>query len=217
MHPLSVIVPLAIMVTSAIAHPFSTGPSLIRVIGRTNSSIDGYAILCNAGTGGKGLCYYDHVPVNYIVSQFYYNYSIDNFGTRSGIITYNLNLKVLNDTQLLHLGMQLQGAPGSNINPAGISPDLEDSDTFWIDDNDNFYIGNIQDDTYWNETTPSIRGDRNLSNFHLCWQWVGSFWHYSISWATTLPPQNPSCQPIDLRLVVNEDSTSAGIPKIESD
>ncbi|KAI0975515.1 hypothetical protein F4678DRAFT_273012 [Xylaria arbuscula] len=217
MHLLFVVVALATMVASAIAHPFSTGPSLIRVIGKTNSSLDGYAIICNGGSGGKGLCYDEKVPGNYLLSRFYYNYSIDTYGTRLGIITYNLNSTSPKDAPALHLGVQLQGSPGSNINPASISPDLENSNTFWVDDNDKFYIGNIRDDTYWNETAPSFRGDRNLSNFHLCWQWVGSYWRHSVAWATTLPPQNPSCQPVDLRLVVNTNSTSAGIPKIESD
>jgi hypothetical protein len=67
-----------------------------------------------------------------------------------------------------------------------------------------FSMDSLYDDSHWNATVPVGETPRNVSSFHLCYQWTGGYWYYSLAWVSGLegvPPQNPSCQPINLSVV----------------
>ncbi|TGJ78927.1 hypothetical protein E0Z10_g9839 [Xylaria hypoxylon] len=200
MYSLSVILALTTIVAGTIAD-FTTGPSLLRITGKTNSSLNGYAEACHAGAANEGLCYVEQAPKDYDFYHFYYNYTIDGNGIKKGIIIYMLDYNGSPNSGHLDSAVRLEPELGSNLNLAFIPAGVERPTIFSVGDDGKFYISGLRDDRASNETQPEFGGNRDLANFHLCWQWVEFYWLYSIAWATTLPPQNPSCQPVDLELV----------------
>ncbi|KAI1423396.1 hypothetical protein F5Y12DRAFT_533624 [Xylaria sp. FL1777] len=199
MHSLSVVLALTTVVTGAIADLFSTGPSYIRIVGRTNMSINGYTEACSSGSGEQGLCYVDRLPDDKVFSQFYFNYTVSAGGVRAGMITFNMNV---NGTEPMSSAVRLVENPGSNVNLISLPVILDKPLTFSAVDDGHLYLSGIRDDTHWNETRPDFEGNLNMANFFLCWQWVGIYWYYSLAWATSLSPQNPSCEAVDLLLTV---------------
>ncbi|KAI0423127.1 hypothetical protein F5X98DRAFT_369139 [Xylaria grammica] len=197
MHSLPIVFILVAMVSGTIADLI--GPSHLRVTGKTNSSINGYIQACYASEGEEGLCYVEQIPeLLYDWVHFYYNYTVNEMGTKKGMITFVQN--VTGDQHQLTSAVQLVPSLGSNVDLAFIPIGIYSATVFSLGDDNKFYISNVQDDSYWNETK-AIYGGKDMANFHLCWQWVRHHWWYSLAWTTTLPPQNPSCQPVYLELM----------------
>ncbi|KAI3320832.1 hypothetical protein HD806DRAFT_537895 [Xylariaceae sp. AK1471] len=182
-----------------------TGPFLLRITGKTNSSIDAYAKACHAGAGQEGLCYDEQVPADNYFYQFFYNYTLDESNIKTGYIIFILFST--EEEEVIPSAMRLEETPGSNVNLAFIPIGFDNPNTFSLGDDGNFYVAGLMDDRNWNETKPEFGGNRDLANFHLCWQWAGLYWYYSVAWVTTLPPQNPSCQPVNLRIAVTPNNS----------
>lgn len=90
--------------------------------------------------------------------------------------------------------------PGTNMQLMYFGPGISRLSVFSAGDDGVFFISGLRDDTDWNKTQPAWGGTVDLKRFYLCWQWVGFYWHRSIAWASSLPPQNPSCEPVQLRI-----------------
>jgi len=89
------------------------------------------------------------------------------------------------------------------VHTALLPPSTGDGAPFSLDfDTGFFYMGSLYDDTHWNATPPvPTEPSRNVSNFHVCYQWTGGYWLRSLAWVSGLegyPPQNPSCEPVNL-------------------
>jgi hypothetical protein len=88
------------------------------------------------------------------------------------------------------------------VHLALIPPGIDDGTPVSLDFSTGlFYMANLYNDTQWNASVPTDNTGRNTSNFHLCYQWTGGYWYDSIAWVSGLegvPPQNPSCQPVNL-------------------
>ncbi|KAI0867592.1 hypothetical protein GGS24DRAFT_273794 [Hypoxylon argillaceum] len=192
---------LAMMVTSTMAKP--RGPYLISVTGKTNSSINGYVKACNAGVAQEGLCYdSSQVPEDSSFYQFYHEAGLDAKSRRASYLVFNLLVKAESGLQSLPSAVRLEPTLGSNVNVAFIPVGVNKPTPFSVAANGSVYATGLADDRSWNETRPEPDGaDRQAANFQVCWQWVGAYWYHAIGWATSLPPQNPSCEPVDLKLV----------------
>ncbi|KAI0019708.1 hypothetical protein F4780DRAFT_792994 [Xylariomycetidae sp. FL0641] len=200
MQAFSILTALAALV-GVVAGDNVTGPFALSVTGKTNASIDGYLIACHAGAIEEALCYSEEPgPVNGPEYEFYFN-TTDVTGDGTGFLSWILQYTDANNgTGTLQSSMWLAFGAGSNVATAYIYAGTEF--TFLMDyyqENGTFYV-EASDDTHFNETTPSGEPTLNLENFHLCYQWTNSYYYYSIAWVTTPPPQNPSCQPVTLRM-----------------
>ncbi|KAI1403292.1 hypothetical protein F4819DRAFT_451554 [Hypoxylon fuscum] len=184
----------------------STGPYGLHITGKGDTSIDGYAAACHAGAAIEALCYAaGGSPTAGTVTEFYYNYTAYNSDTgvpsQPGWLTYLLQAGSNNGTIIEPSSMQLNPSSwGSNVFTALIFPGVEDgTSVYYHPENGTIYMAGGYDDSSFNETYPTpIPTLGNLTNFHLCYQFVGGYYYQSIAWVSTLPPHNPSCQPVDL-------------------
>ncbi|KAI0425419.1 hypothetical protein F5Y09DRAFT_335002 [Xylaria sp. FL1042] len=170
----------------------------------TEYDIDGWAWGCHAGAATQGLCYAAGPdPVSGSVYEFYYNYTYDNSFTYPGCISYLFPYQG-SDGELVKLPSFLQLNPSwaSNVNLALIPPGMNDGTPLSLDpDTGLFYMSSQYDDTHSNSTAPIPEPSRNISNFHICYQWTGGYWYRSLAWVSGFEgaaPQNPSCEPVNL-------------------
>ncbi|TGJ79812.1 hypothetical protein E0Z10_g8961 [Xylaria hypoxylon] len=194
----------AALVTHAAADINVIGPFALRITGKTDSGIDGYAWACHAGAATEGLCYTaGSGAVAGPVYEFYYNYTYDDTYTYPGSISYVFSYEgdggvPVKVPSFLHLYPNW----ASNVALALIPPGTDDGTPLSLDfDSSFFYIALQHDDTHWNSTAPVAEAPRNVSNFHVCYQWTGGYWYQSLAWVSGYEgatPQNPSCQSVNL-------------------
>ncbi|KAI8625123.1 hypothetical protein F5Y19DRAFT_451756 [Xylariaceae sp. FL1651] len=196
----SILAPVMAFMVATVVGQNQTGPYAIHIKGKTDSSIDGYASACHAGAAIEGLCY-EAGPAVAGAYEFYYNYSAYSPDTgevfQPGWIVWNLPY---NGNLTESETMLLQPNPGSNVEVALFEPGYGTYVSF--DESGRVYISGGYDDSHFNATPPvSPPSLGNLTNFHLCYQYTGTgYYYHSISWVTTPPARNPSCQPVDLIL-----------------
>ncbi|GAW23894.1 hypothetical protein ANO14919_134710 [Xylariales sp. No.14919] len=195
---------IAALVTHATAESNIVGPFALRITGKTDSSIDGYAWACHAGAATEGLCYTTGSgAVAGSVYEFYYNYTYDETYTYPGSISYVFSYEGENGTAVkVPSFLRLYPVWSSNVALALIPPSTSYGAPISLDfDSGLFYIAQLHDDTHWNFTAPVGEAPRNVSNFHICYQWTGGYWYRSLGWVLGYEgaaPQNPSCEPVNL-------------------
>ncbi|CAJ2504078.1 Uu.00g114720.m01.CDS01 [Anthostomella pinea] len=184
---------LAAIVTIVTADFNATGPLVLRITGKTDSSIDGYANACHASAATKGLCYTaGPAPDNSTDYQFYYNYTFSETGRQPGILTYNGGETT---PALMRFDFDLV----SNVATALFLTDTGGSYISMDPDSGKFYTGPTTDDLGFTETGPGPDGQlKNVTNFHLCNLWTGDYYNGAIALVSVPPAQNPTCQPVDL-------------------
>ncbi|KAI1169420.1 hypothetical protein F5B18DRAFT_23115 [Nemania serpens] len=204
MKTLSVIATTVALITGAFAEVNVVGPFALRITGKANPSVDGYAWACHAGAATEGLCYAEgSTAVSGSVYEFYYNYTSYEGATYPGSINYVFSYEGA-DGAAVQVPSALHIYPNwaSNVHLALIPPGLEDGTPVSLEfDTGFFYMSSLYDDTHWNATTPLLQTQRNVSNFHLCYQWTGGYWYRSVAWVSGFEgaaPQNPSCEPVNL-------------------
>ncbi|KAI1121699.1 hypothetical protein F5Y10DRAFT_271818 [Nemania abortiva] len=204
MKILSGIIAVVSLIARAAADVNVVGPFALRITGKTDPSIDGYAWACHAGAATEGLCYAEGAAaVSGSVYEFYYNYTYFETYTYPGSISYVFQYEGTNGAAIkVPSFMHIYPNWASNVNTVLIPPGVEDGTAISLDfDSGFFYMGSLYDDTHWNVTTPEPGTPVNISNFHLCYQWTGGYWFRSVAWVSGYegaPPQNPSCQPVNL-------------------
>ncbi|KAI1084328.1 hypothetical protein F5B20DRAFT_593435 [Whalleya microplaca] len=188
-----------------------TGPFALHIKGKKNS-IDGYAYACHAGAAQEGLCYTASPrPICDAPYEFYFNYTSSDQETgeplQPGYLTWLLTATGENGLESYPSALYFSPswAPywGSNVAPALINVGVTAAVAlFFHPNNGTLFLYGGYDDTHFNKTRPTEPAPSlgNISNFHLCYQYTGFYYYRSISWVYTLPPQNPSCQPVDLSL-----------------
>ncbi|KAI2601813.1 hypothetical protein GGR54DRAFT_634490 [Hypoxylon sp. NC1633] len=183
----------------------ATGPYALHITGKANSSIDGYAAACHAGAGIEALCYASGA-ISSAVTEFYFNYTSYNPDTgapsQPGWITYLLKAGSTNGTITVPSSLRFYPSFGSNVMSGLIYPSVDDgTSVYFYPENGTLYVNGGYDDSRFNTTYPVPAPSLgNLTQFHLCYQFVGGYYYNSISWVSTQPPHNPSCQPVDLTL-----------------
>lgn len=200
------------LVTAALAATASaankTGPYHLHIQGTTNTSINGNAGACHAGAAIEGLCYVaGPAPTpseNYY--EFYYNYGSYDPTTgavnQPGWISWLLQIGSGESAMTVESAMRLESGWGSNVATALFYPDNERGAHLWFvpDSGEMYATGN--DDAYATVAYPEGGlPQSNWTNFHLCYQFTGGYWYQSIAWVYTLPPHNPTCEPVSLSLV----------------
>ncbi|KAI1347448.1 hypothetical protein F5Y01DRAFT_318770 [Xylaria sp. FL0043] len=209
----SYIILAATLATQAAAESKVIGPFGLRITKKTtsgggarstDSDIDGWAWGCHAGAATQGLCYAaGSGAVSGSVYEFYYNYTYDDAYTYPGYISYLFPYQDSNgDLVKLASFLQLYPSWASNVNLALIPPGMDGGTLISLDtDTGLFYMSSPYDDTHANATPPSPGPSRNISNFHICYQWTGGYWYRSLAWVSGFEgaaPQNPSCEPVNL-------------------
>ncbi|KAJ8126959.1 hypothetical protein O1611_g6679 [Lasiodiplodia mahajangana] len=177
---------LVALAASAVINRRFEGPYLISITGKTNSSIKGYVKACDAGAAQHGLCYDEppQAPEKSPYHQFLYS-APRNKDLMSGFLLYGLPVTGPDGDDSFHSAVQMEQGLGSNVNRAVIPIGLDKPTNFFVDENDpegKIYITGLIDDRHWNQTEPERYGEfYNAANFHLCWQWIGFHWYYSVA------------------------------------
>jgi hypothetical protein len=182
---------------------YQTGPFALHITGKTNSSIDGYVSACHAGAAIEALCYAEGpAPTGRSLAStsFFFNYTgyQDVGGAQVGVVYWNLPL----GNQSVPEPLRFIYAPNSNVAAPMFYPS-EDSTLVGFDADDKLFTYNYYDDSTF---VPGVRPDAGESkayyNWYLCWQYLSGYYYQSVGWSTTLPPQNPTCQAIDITQVL---------------
>lgn len=186
----------------------ATGPYGLHITGKEDSSIDGYAGACHAGAAIEGLCYIaGELNDTTTYQQFNFNYSSYDSTTGEvypyGWLEWELPLSTGTDGETtsvpsaLQIGLNL----GSNVNVALFYPGYDTYTSLQKSENGTLYIPGGVDDTQNTDTYPNpVVYQGNLTNWYLCYQFTGGYYYQSIAWVNSLPPQNPTCAPVDLTL-----------------
>ncbi|KAI8949227.1 hypothetical protein F4801DRAFT_603425 [Xylaria longipes] len=194
----------AALVTGAAAENNVVGPFALRITGKADSSIDGYAWACHAGAATEGFCYSSGpAPVSGSVYEFYYNYSYYESYNYPGYISYIFSYAGADGNQVkVPSFAHIYPSWASNVHSLLIPPGIDEGTPLSLDfDTGFFYMDSLYDDTHWNATTPSGERTEDVSNFHLCYQWTGGYWYRSLAWVSGfegVTPQNPSCEPVNV-------------------
>ena len=147
--------------------------------------------------------------------QFYYDYSSYDTETgepfQPGFVSWMLQYQDP-DGNIEEQKSPLQLIPnwGSNVAQAQFQPNEEYTSIYFNDSNNSpktLYINGGADDSNFNATPPNPAPTLpDLENWHLCYQYNGGYYYRSIAWVFTQPPQNPSCQPVNLAMEFIESS-----------
>ncbi|KAI0147468.1 hypothetical protein GGR57DRAFT_252035 [Xylariaceae sp. FL1272] len=206
MQKLTAFMALAALAGSAVAGTNITGPFALHITGKLNETIDGYAGACHAGAATEGLCYTAGGPVAGDYYSFYYNYTEYGPGESKyyGNIVYKFTY-TNQDDQVVTLPSAAQITPNyaTNVQSILFPPGggyYQEEEPFSADDDGSFYIDGHFDDSSANATQPTYNPTPRLYNFHLCFQYTGTYWYHSIAWVTSEPPHNPSCEPVYLSM-----------------
>lgn len=170
----------------------------------TNVAFAGYVGACHAGAAIEGLCYEAagvDVPGSY--DQYYFNATSPN-GTQ-GLLIWELPLSNGNGTtDYVPSAMTLFPNYGSNVAVPLFYPGVSYSTgTTYVSlsDNGTLYLSGGVDDRNNNATYPNpVQYFGDLTNWNVCYQFTGGYYYYSIGWAFNQPPQNPSCQAVQLTI-----------------
>ncbi|KAI2643573.1 hypothetical protein GGS21DRAFT_486094 [Xylaria nigripes] len=204
MRIFSSIAAAAAMFISVVADEKVVGPFALRITGKTDSDVDGYAWACHAGAATQALCYTaGSSAVSGAEYEFYYNYTSFGNISYSGYLSYVFAYQG-NDGAPVHVPsfMRIYPSWASNVHLALIPPGVDDGTLVSLNfDTGLFYMSSLYDDSHWNATAPYGETGIDVANFQLCYQWAGGYWYQSIAWVSGLPgaaPQNPSCKAINL-------------------
>lgn len=66
-------------------------------------------------------------------------------------------------------------------------------------DNDGklFTYAYYDDSTFVPQQQP-VTGHFAYYQWFICWQYLTGYYYQSVGWAMTLPPQNPTCEPVEI-------------------
>ncbi|CAJ2506922.1 Uu.00g081080.m01.CDS01 [Anthostomella pinea] len=179
-----------------------TGPFFLHIKGTDNSSIDGYASSCHAGAAIEGLCYGSgSAPAAGSYSnEYYFNYSgyttvgDADVGTLSWKLPVNINGTVENLPQPMSLQYQANSnvaAPMFGFSSGGFSVGFDDEGKLF---GYNYY----DDSTFVAGTQPSAGEGKAYYQWYVCYQYLTGYYYQSIGWAQTVPPHNPTCEPVTI-------------------
>jgi hypothetical protein len=163
----------------------------------------GYISACHAGAAIEGLCYgAGPAPTgdSLTSSSFYFNYTgyEDVDGADVGIVSWNLpsgNVSFPEPMRFIY-------TPNSNVAAPMFWPD--DSGTLvGFDSKGKLFTYSYYDDsTFLPGVQPDSSTPKAYYNWFLCWEYFTGYYYNAVGWATTLPPQNPTCEAIEITQIL---------------
>ncbi|KAI1467101.1 uncharacterized protein F4812DRAFT_431184 [Daldinia caldariorum] len=182
--------------------PVQTGPFNLHIKGKEGSSIDGYAGSCHAGAAIEGLCYNEgSLPAgNYV--EYYFNASsytkVD--GADVGKLIWKLPYTDGSGGQAtVDQGLALQFTVNSNVAAAMFGFGSYSVDLGFDKEGKLFGVSYIDDSTFEPGKSPFPSGNATADyQWYACWQYFTGYYYQSIGWASTSPPHNPTCEPVDI-------------------
>ncbi|KAK8074118.1 hypothetical protein PG994_005017 [Apiospora phragmitis] len=200
---------LAASAVQAQAPQNQTGPFFLHITGKDNKTIDGYGGACHAGAALEGLCF-DNGPapsgdhVNY--GSFFFNYTGNQNmdSAEVGFLSWNLQLAPGSDPAFVPSAMTFTYSSTSNVAQPlfGASSNAGGQSVGFDKDGKMFVYGYQDDSTFEPNVPPKPSQPKAYYNWFVCWQSFTAYYYPSVAWATTLPPQNPTCQAVDITQVM---------------
>ncbi|KAI1143983.1 hypothetical protein F5Y05DRAFT_407382 [Hypoxylon sp. FL0543] len=183
-----------------------TGPFYLHITGKEGSSIDGYAGSCHAGAAIEGFCYSaGALPEGSVSFQYYFNYTgytvVD--GAEVGEIWWKLPYTDGNGNSAFEpQTLGLQYLPNSNVAAPMFGISDVAMNVGFDTDNKLFSWFYYDDSTFTPGTNPAPSGEgKAYYQWYVCWQYFTGYYYQSVGWATTTPPHNPTCEPVDITQV----------------
>ncbi|KAI0180121.1 hypothetical protein GGR52DRAFT_568880 [Hypoxylon sp. FL1284] len=179
----------------------TTGPFFLHFTGKDGSTLDGYATSCHAGAAIEAVCYgAGGVPEATNYTQYFFNYTGYNSvgDSQAGQVFWNLPYVGENGQALEEQVMNLQYIVNSNV--AGAMFGLGVQTLFGFDADGRMFGYNYYDDTTFTAgTNPAPNGEASAYyQWYVCWQYFTGYYYQSLAWATSTPPHNPTCEPVDV-------------------
>ncbi|KAI0024933.1 hypothetical protein F4780DRAFT_483800 [Xylariomycetidae sp. FL0641] len=181
-----------------------TDPFYLKIKGTTNSSLDGYAGACHAGAAIEGLCYSPGEPSkgeSYAMFNFNYTESVEE---QDPVGTLVWNLPYTDGDNTTHFesqGMGLTYLVNSNVAAPQFGLSTYGTMNVGFDGDKLFGATYIDDKSFVPGKFPETIQNGKAYNWFVCWQYLTSYYYQSVGWAQTLPPQNPTCQPVTITKV----------------
>lgn len=198
----TVLLGMAALTTAQNLH--QEGPYAFHVKGQAkNSTIDGYLHTVDLGTGflQKPIQYepISAPPLGNETYQFWFNYTgnSQSMGTELGIIITDPKTASNADASFHGKAMSLMYSPGSNVAFPLVGAGA--ANTIGFDATNKTFIDIIFNDaTFVPNQTPSFDQSYDFYNWAICWQFFGRVYMPTLSWITSGPSHNPTCERIDL-------------------
>ncbi|KAH7041000.1 uncharacterized protein B0I36DRAFT_311921 [Microdochium trichocladiopsis] len=180
-----------------------SGPFYLHIKG-SGSDLDGYVSACHAGAAIEGLCYSPggkptaDKAASY---EYYFNTTgspqLDN-GSPAGILFWRLPVQINPTTPFAEQPMTFQYSPNSNV--AAPLFGFQDGTLVGFDKDDGnklFTYAYVDSSTFQPGVQPTT-GSYDYKSWFVCWQYFSGYYYQSVGFATTLPPNNPTCQAVEI-------------------
>ncbi|KAI1484035.1 hypothetical protein F4774DRAFT_364451 [Daldinia eschscholtzii] len=195
----SVLAGLLASVVSAQEDPVQTGPFSLHIKGKEGSSIDGYAGSCHAGAAIEGLCYNaGPLPAG---NSFEYYFNASSYTVVDDVPVGKLiwKLPYNGGEATVDQSLALQFTVNSNVAAAMFGIGSYSLDIGFDKDSKFFSWAYLDDSTFEPGQAPFPSGNGTAYyQWYACWQYFTGYYYQSIGWATTSPPHNPTCEPVDI-------------------
>ncbi|KIW00351.1 uncharacterized protein PV09_08063 [Verruconis gallopava] len=186
---------------SAQTYPNQTAPFSLKIVSADNATLNGASLFaCHEGAAIEGLCNAGQITtVPTDASLFTFNYSaastVENADAgATGYLTYLLQASGVNVSEPLELTM----LESSNVAHPIFSPS-EVGTAVAFDSKNLLNIQSYIDDT----VTPPVAGAfKAYYRWYICMTYFGGYTYQTLNWVLgSYPPQNPSCQKVDIQRV----------------
>lgn len=118
-----------------------------------------------------------------------------------GTLFWRLPVQINETTPFVEQPMTLQYSPGTNVATPLLGFDYGTQVGF---DGDSPQQQRLFVQTWFDDSTfepgvqPTIGSGYALYRWFVCWQYIGGYYYQSVGFATTLPPNNPTCQAVEI-------------------
>ncbi|KAI1748771.1 hypothetical protein F4782DRAFT_341877 [Xylaria castorea] len=199
----AVLLGLGIAATATAQTLHQYGPFALRVKGQArNSSIDGYLHTVDLGPVlvQKPIQYeaISSPPAGNLTYEFYFNYTgfSQSEGNEIGFFLSDPTIETAVNSGFYGRPMSLMYSAGSNVAFA-LTGNGAASSTGINQDNKTFLNILFNDAIFVPGQQPGV-GNFDFYNWAICWQFFGRVYMPSLSWITSGPSHNPTCERVDL-------------------
>ncbi|KAL8303571.1 hypothetical protein RB600_007160 [Gaeumannomyces tritici] len=170
-------------------------PFNIVVSESSNSTVVGWILgACHAGAGIEGLCVSNDSP-SPPSTTFTHNTTGDSEPI-AGPLIWELPTKLNGMPTTLPSSMSLSYVAWSDVAIPMFKPGYSDTPIGFDEDDKMFLVAYGDDGVHEpDDQTKAIRVDeaRKMYNWYVCWTYIGSYYYHALTWSTSHPPQNPTC------------------------
>lgn len=155
---------------------------------------------CHTGAALEGLCYTagGKPAANQTASfQYYFNTTgspqLDN-GSPAGTLFWRLPVQT-DTAPFVEQPLSFQYHLNSNVAAPGFG--FDSGSLVGFDDSALFAYSFVDDSTFKPDVRP-VPGSYGSKHWYVCWQYLNGYYYQSVGLATTLPPSNPTCKPVEI-------------------